>query len=132
MDNLKLDAFSSKNIKTYYNKLQTAEQKNWLQDQWNLHAFLRLSPDIMYTIKDLEKEETFECALCLLFHERNRQKTEYVWISPHINCDKLLKVVADTIASKLIIEEVQLKQCITDCQPLWVFIILMLPSLGCH
>lgn len=63
----------------------------------------------MYTTKDLEKEETLECALCLLFHERNGQKTEYVQINLHINYDKLSKVVADTIASKLIIEEAQLK-----------------------
>lgn len=33
MDNLKLNALSSKDIKTYYNKLQTAEQENWSQDQ---------------------------------------------------------------------------------------------------
>ena len=117
-EDLKIDPTSGDELRNRYNKLTAAEQENWFQDQFNLLALLRLSPDTTYTKEHLEDEETLARGLRLLFHERNGRMTEYVRISPHITYDKLPKIVADTIAAKHVLEESELKRCYMSLQPL--------------
>ena len=75
-----------------------------------MKALLRLSSDTIYTSKYFKDEETLARGLRLLFHEQNGQKQAYVQISPYITYDKLPKAVAETIAKKLMVEELQLRQ----------------------
>ncbi|MCJ1261940.1 hypothetical protein MMC22_001809 [Lobaria immixta] len=45
LENLKINLTTVEDVKSKYNKLTSAEQENWSQDQYNLNALLRLSPD---------------------------------------------------------------------------------------
>ena len=101
----------------------SAEQENWSQNQYNLRALLCLSPNTVYTLKHLEDKETLTRRLRLLFHKRNSQKQAYVQIILYITYDKLPKAVVKTIAKKLMVEELQLRQYFLTLQPLWVFVV---------
>lgn len=105
-------------MKAHYDTLGALEQELFSQDHMNLHALLSLSSDKIYTAADLEEEEVLERALRLLVHARNGQASQHVRMGPHITYDKLLREVTSTIAAKLEVEEVQLKQYMAAYKPL--------------
>jgi hypothetical protein len=78
----------------------------------NLRRLLKLSPTKVYTEKDLEDPETLDRALRLLFVARFGQVNQHIRISPHVEYDRLPRLVLNTIQTKMKEEDAQLQKCL--------------------
>lgn len=90
-------------------KQPVSVQEAFDQDNFNLRQLLALSPKKVYGIDNLEDEKTLDRALRLLYMAKFGQLDMNTWISPHIQYNKLPIAVANSIASKLKVEEGQVR-----------------------
>ncbi|MCJ1430192.1 hypothetical protein MMC29_008108 [Sticta canariensis] len=67
IEELTLESISTKIFKAKYNKLDPKEQEQLSLVDMNFCALLSLDPDKIYSVKDLEDEETLDWTLRLLF-----------------------------------------------------------------
>ena len=78
----------------------------------NLRQLLGLAPDQVYALADLENCDVLDRTLRLLYRARFGQVNQNIWISSHINYNKLSAAVSAVIKVKLHLEKAEVQRCI--------------------
>lgn len=104
-----LEAKTTKKWRQDLLKQPVSVQEAFDQEDFNLRQLLALSAKKMYGKDNLEDEKTLDRALRLLYMAKFGQVDMNTRISPHIQYNKLPIAVANSITSKLQVEEDQVR-----------------------
>ena len=92
-----IESVTTKMLKKQYNKLDRAQQKQWLPTDMNLWQQLSFNLDKVYNMTDLEDKLTLDRALRHFFAAQYGQKKQHLRISPHVSYNIFPKLVAARI-----------------------------------